>query len=612
MNMMSEEELTSLIKQINLEELDASSWQGPSPTLDVNQDDGAGERIHIIDKTIQVEDSFPSGQSITIEAEAPVKLKVNGEWIEGDVNVTSTDNIQWEVEDQPLFELSVTEDKLVTDFQLISRERYSAKLEKVENDSTVLFKAVEDRDIVLEILRLDDVMAVIEGRSIKSHVDLAAIHDELENPTFRKITIAKGKKAVPGTDARLEVYFSEQIESHFFEIGGTVNFRNHLQIPSAKQGEVIARKIPVIEGIPGYDVYGNILLPDPPRDIMIIAKSTVEMTSEGEIIALREGRPRITGGKIKTFEISTSFVVSGNADIKTGNIVFSGDVIIYGDITEGMIVESLGNVYVYGSVYGSTVTATGSIYVKGNVIGSKLYSGYYGVMFNRLYQASKTLSDLLRKMLMASETLNKALESKKQSVRFGQILLLLIENKFREIPVVIKELLIVIANIQHFKKDEFQNLQRMSEMFIQPALLLENMSYNLLKGYLAYLDNTYAEVERMQENEVEIRINQCHNSELKSNGHISILGEGVLNSDLFSAGDISFAYESAVCRGSKLESGGSIQARIIGGQTGADTIMKAGKQISVTQWYGGRICIGKRCREIYDYTENRVFTSANV
>lgn len=56
-----------------------------------------------------------------------------------------------------------------------------------------------------------------------------------------------------------------------------------------------------------------------------------------------------------------------------------------------MIIESLGNVYVEGSVYNSTITATGSIVVKGNVVNSNLYSGYFGVMYNRIFNCSKLL-----------------------------------------------------------------------------------------------------------------------------------------------------------------------------------------------------------------------------
>src|SRR5690606_26049790 len=179
---------------------------------------------------------------------------------------------------------------------------------------------------------------------------------------------------------------------------------------------------------------------------------------------------------IKIFDISTSYVVSGDVDIGTGNIVFSGDVIVYGNVTDNMIIESLGNVYVYGSVYNSVITATGSIYVRGNVLGCKLYSGYFGVLFNRLYNASKLLAELMDQVFAAARELLHALERRKQQVRYSQVVLLLLENKFKEIPGILKELLQVVANIQSSKREEYKTLQMMCTVLQQPAVMLEHVT----------------------------------------------------------------------------------------------------------------------------------------
>jgi uncharacterized protein (DUF342 family) len=87
----------------------------------------------------------------------------------------------------------------------------------------------------------------------------------------------------------------------------------------------------------------------------------------------------VTGNQIKYFEINTAYIVPGNVDLQTGNIVFAGDVIVYGDVMDNLIIKSLGNIYVGGSVFNSTLTASGSIAVKGNVLGSNLYSGNFGM-----------------------------------------------------------------------------------------------------------------------------------------------------------------------------------------------------------------------------------------
>jgi uncharacterized protein len=611
---LTENELTILIKKLNLDELDVDS----AVEYGLKEENADGRpieqdgRIQIRDQKIIVHDPLHGGKPPILSFSAPVKLKINGVQADSEAIVTSKDHIEWEIDDGALYDIAVSEDKLKATFRLISKERYAWRLMDTESALKVTIAAEQTKDIVLESLHLAHVVSDLERKSIKSNLDVASIQQELINPTYKPIVIAKGKAATPGIDAQLNVYFSEQVESKFFEVSGIIDFRNHLQIPSVKKGDIIAKKIPPVSGIPGYDVYGKVIVPTPPKDIFVVAKSNVEMASGGEIIALKEGRPRITGGKIKTFDISTAYLVPGDVDIETGNIVFSGDVIVYGNVTDNMIVESLGNVYVYGSVYNATVTATGSIHIRGNVIGSKLYSGYFGVMFNRLYHASKTLSEHIEKLILASNMLLRALETKKQSVRYGQIVLLLMENKMKEIPAIIKELLVVISNIQHIKKEEYKKLVDMSGLFLQPTKLLDAVTMSYMKSYLALLQETHQEVARMQEEKVEIRINQCHNSEVKSNGHVRILRDGVILSDLYSSGDIIFEHELSVCRGARLESGGSISAKIIGGQTGANTILKAKKKVDAKKIYSGRICVGKYCTDIYDSVDNVRFDSNNM
>lgn len=612
---ISENELTLLIKQLNLDELDVDSITEKTIVNKENSDEGALKQdgwIQVSDNKIIVHDPKDGGSFPVISSIAPVKLRINDVAVETEATVSSTDRIHWDIDEKALFDIKVSDDKLTAYFHLHSKERYAWRLVNTEPLTRIIIMAEEDKNIVLDTVHLSDVAAALEQKSIKSNLDLASIYQELAEPKYQPVVIAKGKAAVHGKDAQLEVYFSEQVESQFFEIGGSVDYRNHLQIPSVKKGELIAKKIPMVEGIPGYDVYGNVLAPSPPKDIFVVVKSGVELTPDGEIIAKKEGRPRITGNRIKTFDISTSYVVSGDVDIETGNIVFSGDVIVYGNVTDSMIVESLGNVYVYGGVFNATITATGSIFVRGNVVGSKLYSGYFGVMFNRLYNTSKMLCEQIEKLMAAARMLEQALESRNQTIRFGQIALLLLESKFKETPSTVKELLFVISNIRHLKKEEYQKLMELSEMFFRPAILLEIASYSVLQSFLAILHETHQEVARMQEDKVQIMINQCHNSELKSNGDIVIQGDGVLLSDLYSAGNIIFHNELSVCRGTKLEADGVISAKIVGGQTGVNALLKSKRQVIVKKMYTGRVCVGKYCMDIFDPVENKTFDAHNM
>ncbi|RED58131.1 FapA family protein [Cohnella lupini] len=608
---ISEAEIKKLIDQLNMDDMDGDLSNGDSADSVLKDLDLGAERrdgsIRVGNQQIHVQNPVNGGDYAVIYPMSPLRLFLNDRLVHHESKITAEDRITWEVEEFPLFEITISEDKLFVYMHLHALERYPFKLIDAGPATHLIVRAEEDKTIVLKTVQLGDVVSKLEQMSIKTRYEFAAIQQELLTPTYEPIVVARGKEPIPGTDASLEVYFSQQVKSEFFEVDGAVDFRNHLRIPTVKKGEVMARKYPPIDGVVGYDVLGSVSLPVPPKDMFIVAKSNVELTPDGTIISQVQGRPRITGGKIKTFDVSTAYIVTGNVDIETGNIVFSGDVIVHGDVTDNMIIESLGNVYVYGNTFNSTITATGSINVRGNVIASKLYSGYFGVLFNRLYHTSKLLCDYIEKLLVASKMLVEALEAKRQPVKYGQIVMLLLETKMKEIPATIKELQNVISNIQHIKQEEYEKLREKAAIFAHPQKLLETGTYGFVQSFLALLQDTHNEVARMQEEKVEISINQCQNSELKSNGDIVINRDGVLLCDLLSAGNIIFQSANSVCRGSQLEAGDSIFAKTIGGQTGANSILKAKRKIRVVKMYAGRVCIGKYCKDIFEPVHNATF-----
>ncbi|WP_239615633.1 FapA family protein [Cohnella mopanensis] len=599
---ITESELRTLIHQLNIDR-DNELAEGE---LDDPPSKQAGT-IRIRNQQISVQDPTGGGERAVIYPMSPVKLYVNDEEVLCESPVKAADRVTWKVEELPLFEITISEDKMFAYLLVHAIERYATTLVDAGPAQRVIVRAQDDEKLVLKTVQLADVISELEAKSVKARIEFAAIQRELLEPTYKPIVVASGKEPVDGQDAKLEIYFPQQVTSEFFEVEGSIDYRNHLRIPTVQKDEVMARKIPMQEGVAGYDVLGNLTLPTPPKDIFIMGKPTVELTSDGVVIAKAQGRPRVTGGKIKTFDVSTAYVVSGNVEIATGNIVFSGDVVVYGDVTDNMIIESLGNVYIYGNVFNSTITATGSINVRGNVVASKLYSGYFGVLFNRLYHTSKLLCDYIEKLLAASRMLEQALEAKRQSVRYGQIVQLLLETKMKEIVPTIKELHVVISNIQHIKQSEYEKLKDLSNIFSKPTKLIESATYEYVQSFLALLQDTHKEVARMQEENVEISISQSQNSELKSNGDIVVHRDGVLLCELFSARNIVFHSSHSICRGSRLEAGDSILAKIIGGQTGAISVLKAKRKVQVHKMYSGRVCIGKYCKDFFEPIDQVTF-----
>lgn len=559
-----------------------------------------------------IQDPEGNGPLPVIRPVEPVQLFVNDQKVSAETPVSSTDRLVWRIADKPLFAIRVTEDRMAVFLHIRAKERFAWRLEEGEPSSVLELRAEEDRTTVLDRLHYAQIIEELERIGVAVKLDMSTIMKEVKQPSGREILVAEGKQAVPGRDARLELYFPEQITHEFYEAGGTVDFRNHYRIPSVRKGQLIAKKMPLSRGEAGYDVFGESIVPKPPKDLIVVTKQNVQMKDNGEIYALTDGRPRLTGTRIKTLDISTTHIEYGDVDIETGHIVFSGDVVIYGDVNDNMIVESLGNVYIYGSVFHATITATGSIYVRGNVIGSKLYSGYFGVLFNRLYQTAGRLSEQIGQLTAASRTLSVALKKQGRTARPGQLALLLMENKYTDIPAEIREMLSTLSHISHMHHDVFPKIRDKASVFLDPHQLLETASMNFLLGFQMLLGEVCRELEQMQEVKARTAISQCQSSELKSNGDIVIMRDGVILGDLYASGDIIFEKSGAVCRGSMLEAKQAIHAKIVGAQTGTSAFLKAGKKVVVHKMLMGKVSVGRSTLLIEEAVENISFTERSI
>lgn len=336
---LSEQELIAINKQIHVDRhAEASANAGGEGPW---KEDGW---VLVKDQAIMIKDQEAGGLQPVIRPVWPVRLFVNGREVNGETSVSAADRCEWRMADNPLFEIRVSEDNMAVHLLVHAKERHAWRLLDGGPAAHLELAAEEDRSVVLETLHVVEIIERIEKLGIKAKLDLAAIVKEVENPSGKEIMIAEGKRAVPGKDAWLELYFPEQITHQFYEVDGVVDFRNHYQIPSVRKGQLIARKWPMVPGQSGYDVFGNSIAPDPPKDLMVVTRPSVQMLENGEIYALRDGRPRLSGTRVKILDIATAHIEYGNVDFETGNIVFSGDVIIYGNVCDHMIVESLGNV----------------------------------------------------------------------------------------------------------------------------------------------------------------------------------------------------------------------------------------------------------------------------
>lgn len=605
-NLLTEKELLEMINSlVSLPEVQKPKNRKDDSLL---QHDGW---IQVKDNQIQVMAPKEEGHYPCIQPEAPLRLWKNGKEVTKPELVTPHDRLEWSVEPSPLFSIQVSKDKMMAFLTLHSLHRYSWQLVDQVPSLHVTLKAKEDPTCAVHTLKVNEILHALQEKGIICGVNKEVIQQELRNPTFKATVIAEGMPAIHGKDGWLQLLIAqEEKRNHLEEVNGRINFRNHLHIPSAKKGDKIAKKHPPQEGQAGWNLYLDPIPCRPAGDIVVVSKGEVEITLDGEVIALKDGRPRITGGRVKFFDICPSYEVMGGVSIATGNVSFSGDVIVHGNVLEGMSIEALGSVYVYGGCYGAVISATGNIQVQGNIIRSQLYAGYFGVLFNLLYQSTKSLHQHILSLTETVELLQQASWDQGKVIRVGHLILTLIETKFPDLRRLTQEWMMhyqAITQLQLTQNGVIQEAHKLYEALhdlLHPARTLELRLVTQLKSLSTQAEGLYASIERLQEEEAKIEISRSQQSTLKSNGNIMIK-KGILQSELHTKKDIIFSLHTATCRGGRLQAEGSIHAAKV---EGLGTTLQAGKEITANRLEAGRIIIGTQFKDIFEpMTLVRVF-----
>ncbi|WP_134701616.1 DUF342 domain-containing protein [Ammoniphilus sp. YIM 78166] len=554
--------------------------------------------VQIQGGVIEILEPSDGGEDPIIEAKEPIQLFINGIQVSRPVRIISEDRIEWKVKISPLYTIDLSEDQMKAYLRVHQLHHYEWRLSDQPAQHHLILHVEANLGRVVDSLTMEVILSQLEQMGIQSQVDKLAIQGELEHPTFEKILIARGVEPISGTDANVEVYFSLEEQSYLEEINGKVNYREHHHIPMVQEGELMARKIPKKDGLSGRNLFGKAVSPKPVKDFMLATRGHVELRENGEVYALKPGRPRMMGDAVRFFDVCTSYIVQGNVDMNTGNILFIGDVVIYGDVMDGMTVEAMGRVIVHGNAYHATIAATGGIQVQGNAVSSRLYSGLYGVDYSQLYMELKKVSEPFASLLEAIQMIRNHLHENKQAVTISRVVQTLVDHKYMHLIPMFQRLISLVHTMKSPAENEFLELNQRLELFLKPHGISTIRSIDELYAIQEFLAEMRNRVRQYQEKKATIEVRQCHHSSLKATGDIRIKQEGMIQSDLFTEGNVVFYDQNSVCRGGVIIAEGSISAMTVGGEGNGQIQLTAGHRILAEKMTEGRICIGRSCRDI--------------
>jgi hypothetical protein len=201
---------------------------------------------------------------------------------------------------------------------------------------------------------------------IKTDIIGSVVHDVVFD---KEVVIAEGKNAVAGQDAKIVM---EVDINHNFKpqqkTDGTVDFRIINTITLIKNGQVIAKKVPATKGDPGCSVSGQEIAANPGNDVKFTGGKNTRVSDDGAyLLATKSGFIFKEGELIHVGDV---LPIPKDVDFSIGNIKYTGDVHIQGNVMPGFTVETEGNVLINGQVESARVLSrNGNIEIQKGIIG---------------------------------------------------------------------------------------------------------------------------------------------------------------------------------------------------------------------------------------------------
>lgn len=184
--------------------------------------------------------------------------------------------------------------------------------------------------------------------------------------------VAKGEKPINGYNASFECLVetpSERVMQPQMQENGKVDMRDLGDLVAVKPGTPLMRKIPHLEGSPGLTVTNEPIKFTEGKDVSLNIGDNTELDPNDDhlLLATLAGIPyKINNG----MRVDNALMID-NVDVSFGHVNYEGDVIISGDIRDGMKINATGNITVAGFIESAHVVCAGDLIVGKGILGRK-------------------------------------------------------------------------------------------------------------------------------------------------------------------------------------------------------------------------------------------------
>lgn len=215
-----------------------------------------------------------------------------------------------------------------------------------------------------------DLEKELEALHIKIGISEEAIKALLAGKeSCQEVKIACGQKTTPGQDGYFEYFFDRSVDTkpRILE-DGTVDYRAMTRIVTVSEGDKIIEYHPAVKGTDGFDIFGKIIKASGGKQLSPILGKGFTISEDKRIYtASLTGKIEFQNDRLI---ISNLLEIKEDIDFLHGDISFKGDLMIYGNVMQGIMIKADGMITIRGHVEASTIIAGKDIVFESGMQGA--------------------------------------------------------------------------------------------------------------------------------------------------------------------------------------------------------------------------------------------------
>ncbi len=220
-----------------------------------------------------------------------------------------------------------------------------------------------------EPIRKEQLQEALTANGITFGIKETSVEKLAARPIFNiRIEVAKGVLPINGEDGNVTFYVQRDSEYHpEYSLEGNVDYKNLDYFQMVKKDQVLAEIIKETKGTDGKNIYGGIVPSKSGKPAFSpVGKNTHLIQDDTVLVADCDGVVRFLRN---TIDVNDMLKIRSNVDQLTGNINFTGDVNVDGDVCDGFSVKSSGNLIVKGVVEDAAIEAAGNVHISKGING---------------------------------------------------------------------------------------------------------------------------------------------------------------------------------------------------------------------------------------------------